>query len=52
MCHWLRWGPEPILVQEGPPWALLTEAPMEVEGISATLVQEDSASVENDVTAE
>ena len=37
----VRWAPEPILVQEGPPLALLIEEPMEVEEIGTVLVQED-----------
>ena len=43
--QWVRWGPEPILVQKGPPLALFREALMEVED-GSTSAQEVGAVVE------
>ena len=45
--QWVRWGPEPILVQEGPPLEPIRKGPMVVED-GATPVQEDGAIVEED----
>ena len=45
----VRWGPEPILVQEGPPLAPLLKVPEEESGI--VLAQEDGATMEDDSTA-
>ena len=42
----VRWGPEPILAQEGPPLVPLTEALEEDSG--TTLAQEDGTMVEDD----
>ena len=50
MGQWVRWVPEPILVQEGPPLEPIWEAPMEVED-GAMLAQEDSAA-ENSTVVE
>ena len=45
MGQLVRWGPEPILVQEGPPLVPLGKVLMEVEDGTA-LVQEDGAAAE------
>ena len=42
----VMWGPELILVQEGPPLAPLMEAPKEES--STTLAQEDSATAKDE----
>ena len=47
-----RWEPGPILAQEGPPLAPLSEAPIEIEEISAMPVQGDGTVVEDDAAAE
>ena len=44
----VRWGPEPILAQEGPPLVPLTEVLMEVEEWCHTGAQEDGTMVEDD----
>ena len=46
----VRWGPEPILVKEGPPLVPLGEAPLEVEDGTAPGL-EDSATIEEESSA-
>ena len=46
--QWVKWKPEPILFQEGPPLVPLTELSMKVEENGARLVQEDGATEEDD----
>ena len=43
----VRWGPEPILAQEGLPLVPLMEALIEVKENGATLAQEDGTVVED-----
>ena len=50
MGQWVRWGPEPILTQEGPPLAPLGEMQMEVEDGTAP-GPEDGAVVEGEKSA-
>ena len=50
--QWVRWKPVPILAQEGPPLAPLTEVPMEIEESGAAPAQEDGAAVDDDAMAE
>ena len=50
MGQWVRWGPELILVQKGPPLALFREALMEVED-GSTSAQEVGAVVEEEISA-
>ena len=50
MGQWVRWRPEPILVQKGPPLALFGEALMEVEDGSAS-AQEVGAVLEEENSA-
>ena len=47
----VRWGPEPILAQKGPPLPPLMEVLM-VEKNGAMLVQENGAAAEDDSMAE
>ena len=51
--QWVRWGPDPILEQEGPPLDPIREELMEVKD-GATLVQKDGAMMEeeNSIAAE
>ena len=48
----LRWGPALVLAQEALPLAPFIEAPMEIEENGAMLVQEDSATAEDDAMEE
>ena len=47
MDQWVRWTPEPILVQESSPLEPIREVPMEVE-VGTMLVQQDSARAEEE----
>ena len=52
MVPQVRWRPTLVLAQEALPLAPFIEAPMEIEENGAMLVQEDSATAEDDAMAE
>ena len=42
MGRWVQWGPEPVLVAEGPPLPPLEEEPMEVENGTKQAREDDA----------